>query len=132
MAEVGEPREARAPRREHLAQAQTASGLALVVGIWLIISPFILNYAASQAFWSQIITGIVIGVMAIGRMVEPRVSWMGWINVIAGIWLIISPFILAYATPAAYWNSVIFGVVTLILASISTGATANWRERSHA
>jgi uncharacterized membrane protein HdeD (DUF308 family) len=40
------------------------------------------------------------------------------LNIIAGIWLIISAFALHYATmPGALWNDVVVGVVVLILAA---------------
>jgi hypothetical protein len=41
------------------------------------------------------------------------------INVLAGIWLIISPFVLRYwHIEAASWNNIIVGIVVLVLAAI--------------
>ncbi|MBE3583818.1 MAG: SPW repeat protein [Limnochordaceae bacterium] len=42
--------------------------------------------------------------------------WQGWINVLLGVWLIVSPFILGYRdVPAALWNGIIVGVIVAVL-----------------
>jgi hypothetical protein len=38
------------------------------------------------------------------------------LNVIAGIWLILSPWILGYTGPDATWNPIVFGAIILVLA----------------
>jgi hypothetical protein len=41
-----------------------------------------------------------------------------WINAVVGVWLILSPFALNYSTVvAAMWNSIIVGVVVIVLAA---------------
>jgi hypothetical protein len=48
------------------------------------------------------------------------------LNVIAGIWLIISPFVLGYTAADATWNPIVFGAIVafLALARIVAGAEA--------
>lgn len=42
--------------------------------------------------------------------------WQGWVNLILGLWLIISPWVLGFSTVAgAMWNSLIVGIVVAIL-----------------
>ena len=37
-----------------------------MLGIWLIVSPFLLGYAAlSNALWNQIVLGVIIGILAL-------------------------------------------------------------------
>ena len=43
---------------------------------------------------------------------------LSWLNVLAGLWLIIAPWILGYQTAAAKVNDVILGVVVGIIALI--------------
>lgn len=43
---------------------------------------------------------------------------LSWLNVVAGIWLIIAPWILNYQTAAAKANDVILGVIIGIIALI--------------
>jgi hypothetical protein len=50
------------------------------------------------------------------------------LNVIAGIWLIISPFVLGYTGSDATWNPIVFGAIVglLALARIVGGLRAVW------
>jgi SPW repeat len=50
------------------------------------------------------------------------------LNVIAGIWLIISPFVLAYTGADATWNPIVFGAIVVVaaLARIAAGAEGAW------
>jgi hypothetical protein len=43
-----------------------------VLGLWLIVSPFILGFTSLLAIWTNIILGIVIGVLAIASAAETR------------------------------------------------------------
>ena len=43
----------------------------MVLGLWLIVSPFILGYwEVSSALWSQIISGVLVGLIALWQIVE--------------------------------------------------------------
>ncbi|HEX5506529.1 MAG TPA: SPW repeat protein [Thermomicrobiales bacterium] len=44
------------------------------------------------------------------------------LNVLAGIWLIVAPWVLGYTSSEAHWNEVIFGIVVGILALIRFSA----------
>jgi len=107
-------------------QAKTASGINVVAGVWLILSPYILGFAAiSAALASSVITGIIIGVLALIRVYTPKTSaGLSWINLILGVWLIASPFILGIASMAAIWNSVILGIIVAVMAIWSATAVA--------
>jgi len=57
------------------------------------------------------------------------VRWPSWLGVIAGIWLIVAPFALDYATTRATVNSIIVGVLALIVSAISAmtySTIPNW------
>ena len=53
-------------------------------------------------------------------------SWSRWANVILGIWLVLSPFILGFVTSQATWNNIIVGFLVLAFAFVtkSTVTTA--------
>ena len=95
-----------------------ASGINILVGIWLILAPFILAYTGLQvAMWNDIILGVLVGVIALIRTFGTAQAGTSWINVLLGIWLIIAPFVLNYgdnATPR--WNDVILGILIVIFA----------------
>jgi hypothetical protein len=40
------------------------------------------------------------------------------LNIIAGIWLIIAPFVLNYSNGDPYWNDIVFGAIVVVLAGI--------------
>jgi hypothetical protein len=40
------------------------------------------------------------------------------LNVLAGIWLIIAPFVLGYGSGDPYWNDIVFGAIVAVLALV--------------
>jgi len=111
-------------------QAKTASGINVVAGVWLILSPYILGFAAiSAALANSVITGIIIGVLALIRVYTPKTSAsLSWINLILGVWLIAAPFILGITSMVAVWNSVILGIIVAAMAIWSATAVAEERH----
>lgn len=102
-----------------LVNVRSISVINLVLGVWLVISPFILSYTTTSSYWNQIIFGAIVGILAIVRLVSPRMTWPSWINSLIGLWLIVSPFILNYVRDVAYWNAIILGVVVAILGYVN-------------
>lgn len=111
------------------AKVRWTSGINVVAGLWLIIAPFVLGYAARAAYWNDIILGIVVAALAMMRLRVPlRLPALSWTNVIIGIWLIIAPWILDYGIEevertgpdaAATWNDVILGILILVMGAWS-------------
>jgi hypothetical protein len=50
------------------------------------------------------------------------------LNLIAGIWLIIAPFVLGYANGDPYWNDIVFGAIVAVIALVrlSGAYRADW------
>ncbi len=116
------------------ASVKTASGINVLAGIWLIISPFVLAfYRNPAATWDEIIVGIIVLILAATRVADPlRTMWASWINLILGIWLIISPFILRFGTaPTPMWNSIILGIIVGVCAIWSGAATPTRVRGTH-
>jgi len=87
--------------------------LNVIAGIWLILSPWILGfYGLPVAMWATLLAGIAVLVLAIIRLGTNRSVAPSWINLIVGIWLLISPFVLAFnAASRATPNAVILGIL---------------------
>jgi hypothetical protein len=51
----------------------------------------------------------VVGILALVRWGMHQTGW-SWLNLIPGIWLVISPFVLFLSGPAM-WNNVILGII---------------------
>jgi hypothetical protein len=99
--------------------ARTASILNILAGIWLIIAPFIVGFGGLTApMVNSVVLGAVVLILAAIRTANPlRGQGLSWINLLLGIWLIISPWVVGFASAAAATrNTVIFGIVVGILA----------------
>jgi hypothetical protein len=90
------------------------SAINIVLGIWLIISPFVLGYTRYQVSeWNAIACGVAVFLLALAAST--------WGTLIVGIWLIISPFVLGFsAWPTMLWNNVIVGALVAIVALCSS------------
>lgn len=95
---------------------RTASGINLVLGIWLILAPFILRYVVSSSVANDVTVGIIIAILAAIRIFGAYgAAWVSWLNAALGLWLIIAPFVLLYGSSAALWNDIIIGIIVLCL-----------------
>jgi len=86
------------------------SGINVVLGIWVIISPFVLGFSGNQtARWNDVAVGIAVAILALS-------GGSVW-NALLGIWLIISPFVLGFVNmPTLLWNNIILGILIFIVA----------------
>jgi hypothetical protein len=108
-------------------QIRTASGINIVLGVWLIISPWIYGYAhsAMNAMTSSVIVGILVLIFGILRYNRPHArTALSWLNLILGLWTLASPWIFRLTDNTAYIaNSVIVGILVGALAIWSGSAT---------
>jgi SPW repeat len=95
-----------------------SSWVNILLGIWVIVSPFVLAFHSSKAVWSNVIAGAIVGILAIIRWGVHQTGW-SWLNLILGIWLVISPFVLFLRGPAM-WNNVILGIIIAAFALTNT------------
>lgn len=83
----------------------------LILGVWVFLSPFFGIGAIGVAAWNAWIFGIVVAVVSIWALSQPQM-WEEWINMVVGVWLIISPFVLGYTEfTGAMWNHIVVGLV---------------------
>lgn len=106
------------------------SGLNMLVGLWLIAAPWLLGYSlVPTAKWNDVAVGAAVVVLAGIRIAFPaRSLGISRVNAALGLWLLVSPFVLQYGEDfvmrnVAFWNDVVAGVVILVLALLSAGAT---------
>ncbi len=106
-------------------QVRTASGLNILFGLWLIISPFVLSFAGSTGMWDAVIVGVIGVVLAWIRYASPdRAPILSWINALLGIWLIISPFLFGMAgVTALLWDYIIVGIAFVVFGAWSALST---------
>lgn len=106
---------------------RVASGVALALGIWLIVAPMALGYEDRAATWNDILVGVVVAIIAGLTMARPlRYSRFAWINVVLGIWLMVAPFVLRYGDDyilagvnRPLWNDIMLGILVVVLSWVS-------------
>lgn len=107
-----------------------ASWLGALVGLWVVVSPFVLSgsIADGTPLWSNAVAGIVVLILAAFAAYTIRTAaeaatnsageWSGWIAALAGLWILVSPFVLSgtIGSGAVMWSNVIGGGIAFILA----------------
>jgi hypothetical protein len=100
-----------------------ASGLNFLLGLWLLISPWVLNYGGRDPYWNDIVFGAIFAFIALVRTSGAyRESWLSWLNALIAAWVFVSAFWLQHGN-AAVTNNWIVGIVMFILAVWSASAT---------
>lgn len=91
-----------------------------ILGVWLVISPWVLQYAQpAYPAWNAWIVGIIIAVAAFSALVAFH-QWEEWVNVVLAVWLIISPWALGFSTQTTPTsNQIVVGVLVGVLAILS-------------
>lgn len=93
----------------------------LILGAFLFLSPWIfkypMKYPMGMEFWNATAAGIVIIVLSIAALTA-FAAWEEWLNLIVGLWLIVSPWVLKFQGTTAMRVDVAVGVVVAALAAI--------------
>lgn len=110
-----------------LRQTKVASVLALLAGIWIMVSPIWFVMTGGQKA-NAIIIGALVAIMALVQLGVKNTT-PSWIAGLAAVWLFITAFIWNAST-ASVWNLVISAVVVFLL-SVWDGAEMAHFERTH-
>ncbi len=110
--------------------AKYACWLAAVVGLWVLVSPFVLSGAIGTGtpMYATVVAGLLVVVLsgfaayAIRTGAEtaafstPEIA--AWLAALVGLWVLVSPFVLSgtIASGTPMWSSVGAGIVVAILA----------------
>jgi hypothetical protein len=87
--------------------------ITVLLGVWLIASPWILGYAGRlSAAGEAYLIGVAIMAIALLARVRPQ-RWQEWTAVTLGVGLALSPWVLAFSDlTAPTWNMVAVGTIT--------------------
>jgi SPW repeat-containing protein len=89
----------------------------LILGAILFVSPWIFGFDAGTVSQNAYITGIAIAILAIAALAAFAV-WEEWLNLIVGLWALVSPWVLGFQGTTAMTVHVIIGAAVAILAAI--------------
>jgi hypothetical protein len=99
-----------------------------LLGGWLVVSPFALrtlgyeNGPALAADWNAYIVGVLALGLGIAALLARRI-WEEWADIALGVWLIVSPWVLGFASDRPMTTNVIVVGGLMILVAASTIAT---------
>lgn len=101
------------------------NGLNAVLGIILLISPWLFGFAAAQApAWTAWIGGLVIAAVSFAALLR-MLEWEERISFVAGLCVMGAPWLFGFSgMPAATWTHVLIGLGITVLAVVEL-----WRMR---
>jgi hypothetical protein len=111
--------------------AQLAAMAGLLTGLWVAISPWFLALQAPRAgnaTANDLIIGLAVAALGLLTITGARrVESLQGASLLAGVWLIISPFILdakVSITAAMYWSNIWSGAIITVAALAVLGLSA--------
>jgi hypothetical protein len=89
----------------------------LALGAILFFSPWIFGFDAGRASQNAYVAGLAIAALAIAALTAFAV-WEEWLNLIVGLWTLVSPWVLGFQGTTAMTVHVVIGAAVAILAAI--------------
>src|SRR6266481_5445150 len=97
----------------------------LVLGVWLVLSPFTLGFAGA-AVWITIVLGLFVVLFAVEGFVIP--SYLEeWGEILLGLALVVAPWTVGYESVSATVSSTVSGILVILFGAWET----NDRPRFH-
>ena len=100
---------------EMVAMARWSQIPLLVLGLWLIVSPFSFGYRSVPLIWSDMISGILVIALAVIAFRTGR-AWAAWANTFVGLWPAFAPLAFWVPDAAAYANDTLVGMLVIVFA----------------
>src|SRR3982074_1505535 len=89
----------------------------LILGAILFLSPWMFGFDGGRASENANIAGIAIAALAIAALAAFAI-WEEWLNLIVGLWTLVSPWVLGFQGTTAMTIHIIVGAAVAILAAI--------------
>jgi len=87
----------------------------LLLGVWLVVSPFVLGFAGA-ATWVTIVLGLFVILFAVEGFVIP--SYLEeWGELLFGLALLVAPWTVGYESVSATVSSVASGILVILFAA---------------
>jgi hypothetical protein len=106
-----------------------SNGLLILLGLWLLASPFLLSYGTGDEKWLPAVGGTLIaiaGVLSLAGVV-PRVA-AAWSAIAVAVCLFVGGLVLADSTVAS-WNAAVGGALVVFLAIVAAAASIGQAEQ---
>ena len=102
----------------------------LLLGMILFFSPWLFGLSAGAQWQTASTVGIFIAVLSVAALAAFAI-WEEWLNLIVGLWLIASPWLLGFQDSSAMAVDVSIGAVVAILAALEVWLTQRYAAAPH-
>src|SRR6266540_2230294 len=91
----------------------------LLLGAWLFVSPWVFGFAPEgAASWNAWLSGVIVAALAIAALAA-FAEWEEWLNLIVGIWVAVSPWLIGFSANATAMRlHFVIGVIVAVVAAI--------------
>ena len=114
--------------RGRLVERKTLRCWELLLGMILFFSPWLFGLSAGAQWQTASTVGIFIAVLSVAALAAFAI-WEEWLNLIVGLWLIASPWLLGFQDSSAMAVDVSIGAVVAILAALEVWLTHDTQPR---
>lgn len=98
-----------------------ASFVNLLLGAWLVTSPFTFGYQSAGMIWSDVVSGLLIIVFSVLSAYKGFIGNLArWANCFVGIWLLFAPLVFWSPTAAGYLNDTLIGALVIAFSVLVT------------
>ncbi|MBI3649843.1 MAG: SPW repeat protein [Acidobacteria bacterium] len=98
-----------------------ASFVNLLLGAWLVTSPFTFGYQSAGMTWSDVVSGLLVMVFSLLSAYQGLIGNLArWANSLVGIWLLFAPLVFWSPTAAGYLNDTLVGALLIAFAVLVT------------
>jgi len=96
----------------------------LILGGVLIVSPWLFGFSDKAAFNNAVVSGIIIAILSVAALAA-FAFWEEWLNLVLGLWLLISPWAVRFAFDdrTAMQVHIMIGIIVAVLAAVELWIT---------
>lgn len=115
--------------------SQVAEGLLVLAGLYAAASPWIIGFTGqTNLMMCNLLAGLAVSLLALGHAsMYGRTHGIAFVAPLLGVWLIVSPWLVAGVTTTAgmIWSNVAVGAVVLLLGAGTMGMGMTRKELRH-
>ena len=108
-------------------RAKICDVMNLLLGTILFFSPWLFSLSAGAPRQIASTMGLFIAVLSVAALAAFAV-WEEWLNLIAGLWLVVAPWLLGFEDSNAVMVDVVIGIVVVVLATFEIWLAMDLRQ----
>jgi hypothetical protein len=112
---------------EDWSRAKLCDVVNLLLGTILFFSPWLFSLSAGAPRQIASTMGLFIAVLSVAALAA-FAAWEEWLNLIAGLWLVVAPWLLGFEDSNAAMVDVVIGIVVVVLATLEIWLAVDRRQ----